>query len=179
MTENEIADLQRAGVFAAEGSSYFGLLATKPHTVGIGLRDSPIGLLAWMYEKLHDWSDNYPWTEDEILTWISIYYFSSAGPEASGLIYYAMQHSDPPALATAQSYIDVPLGITSFAKDLVVLPRLWSESLGPIVFENGHAKGGHFGAWERPDAIVADLRSMFGRDGGAYLCVAGRSRLAD
>ena len=33
-----------------------------------GLADSPVALLAWIYEKSHDWTDDYPWTDDEILT---------------------------------------------------------------------------------------------------------------
>jgi hypothetical protein len=51
------------------------------------LSDSPTGLLAFIYEKLHDWTDDYPWTDEEILMWISIYWFSEAGPCASGYIY--------------------------------------------------------------------------------------------
>ena len=39
-------------------------------TLGYSLHDSPVGLLAWLVEKLHDWTDNYPWTDDEILTWV-------------------------------------------------------------------------------------------------------------
>lgn len=34
------------------------------------------------------WTDDYPWTTDEILTWISIYYFSTAGPGANIYTYY-------------------------------------------------------------------------------------------
>lgn len=33
--------------------------------------------------------------------------------------------------------------------------------------------GGHFAAIERPDAIVKDLREMFGKQGGAYAVVKG------
>lgn len=39
--------------------------ATKPQTLGYSLADSPVGLLAWIYEKLVSWSDSYPWTDDE------------------------------------------------------------------------------------------------------------------
>ena len=47
--------------------------------------------------------------------------------------------------------------------------------MGPIVFEKEHEKGGHFAAWERPDAIVDDLRTIFGKDGGAYNLIKGKS----
>lgn len=72
---------------------YFNEQSTKPQTIGYALADSPVALLAWIYEKLHDWTDDYPWTEDEILTWVSIYWFSTAGPAASVRIYYEASHS--------------------------------------------------------------------------------------
>lgn len=52
------------------------------------IRDSPVGLLAWIWDKLVDWSDEYPWTEDEVCLWVSIYVFSRAGPDAASYIYY-------------------------------------------------------------------------------------------
>jgi len=40
------------------------------------------------------------------------------------------------------------------------------------VFESEYESGGHFAAWERPEAVVKDLRKMFGKSGGAYGVVA-------
>jgi hypothetical protein len=44
---------------------YFAEQTTKPQTLGYSLADSPVGLLAWVYEKLVSWTDSYPWTDDE------------------------------------------------------------------------------------------------------------------
>lgn len=162
LTEVEQKGLVRAAGFDKEGSGYYKIQSTKPTTVGYSLRDSPVGLLAWIYEKLHDWSDDYPWTDEEILTWVSIYYFSTPGPDASSKVYYTFEHCDPPAFAAAGAYADVPLGISRFLNDLVLLPKSWNRTLGPIVYEAEHEKGGHFAAWERPGAIIGDLRLMFG-----------------
>ncbi|KIL92414.1 hypothetical protein FAVG1_04825 [Fusarium avenaceum] len=162
LTEVEQKGLVRAAAFDKEGSGYYKIQSTKPTTIGYSLRDSPVGLLAWIYEKLHDWSDDYPWTDEEILTWVSIYYFSTPGPDASSKVYYAFEHSDPPVFAAAGAYMDVPLGISRFWNDLVLLPKPWNRTLGPIVHETEHERGGHFAAWEQPDAIVGDLRLMFG-----------------
>lgn len=85
--------LDRTKWFQQSGMGYFHEQTTKPQTLGYALADSPVAMLAWMYEKLHDWTDEYPWTEDEILTWVSIYWFSSAGPAASVRIYYEAAHS--------------------------------------------------------------------------------------
>lgn len=41
--------------FQAEGCGYAYEQSTKPQTLGYALHDSPVALLAWIYEKLHDW----------------------------------------------------------------------------------------------------------------------------
>lgn len=44
---------------------YFAEQSTQPQTIGYSLADSPVGLLAWIYEKLVAWTDEYAWTDDE------------------------------------------------------------------------------------------------------------------
>lgn len=139
------------------------------------MADSPVGILAWILEKLHDWSDSYPWTDDEILTWVSIYVFSTAGPTAAARIYYEVMHDKGGWMAKVASYIDVKLGVSRFPKELLVTPRLWNKTLGPVVFESEYEHGGHFAAWERPDALIDDLRKMFGKGGGAFAVVKGKT----
>lgn len=87
-SEADRKGFERSEWFINEGSAYRTLQSTKPQTIGYAWQDSPVALLAWMVEKLHDWTDDYPWTDDEILDWVSIYYFSTAGPAASARIYY-------------------------------------------------------------------------------------------
>ena len=175
-TEFEKAGYERTQWFLENGRAYSMMHATKPQTLGYSLADSPVGLLAWIYEKLHDWTDSYPWTDDEILTWISIYYFSRAGPAAAQRIYYESFH-DPEAMRQRidAEIPNVKLGVSRFPKEILGAPKAWLSSLGPIVFESQHNHGGHFAAWERPDAIVKDLRTMFGRDGGAFAVVPGKT----
>lgn len=162
LSNSEKIGLARTANFSEDGQGYYKQQATRPTTIGYSLRDSPVGLLAWLYEKMHDWSDDYAWTDEEILTWVSVYYFSTAGPEASSNVYYTIEHSQPNSFVAAAAYMDVPLGIARFSNDLILLPKLWNHALGPIVYESEYEKGGHFAAWERPDAIVKDLRAMFG-----------------
>lgn len=140
--------------------------------------------MSWIYEKLHDWADGYPWTDDEVLTWVSIYEFSTAGSWASIRIYYEDAHriqqsekgERPGASAfdVAKKYVDVKLGVSRFPKDIMLLPKAWHETLGPVVLMKEHERGGHFAAWEVPELVVGDLREMFGRNGGgAYGVVDG------
>ncbi|KAK5132917.1 hypothetical protein LTR08_008363 [Meristemomyces frigidus] len=172
--------LERSRWFTEEGSGYRILQTTKPQTLGYSLTDSPVGLLAWILEKLHDWTDDYPWTDNEILTWVSIYWFSTAGPAASLRIYYEAIHSAGDGISrdrTQQWISTVKLGLCHSPKELTVVPLTWGRTLGPVVFESQKAKGGHFAAWEMPEEIVADLRSMFGRGGKCYRITGATPKL--
>ncbi|KAF2461059.1 Alpha/Beta hydrolase protein [Lineolata rhizophorae] len=170
--------LARSQWFMQEGSGYRFIQCTKPQTIGYAFADSPVTVLAWIYEKLHDWTDSYPWTDDEILTWISIYWFSTAGPWASFRVYYEMFHPEPgnklsrPALSLWIP--NIKLGTARFPKELVIYPKTWTRTLGPVVFESEHEKGGHFAAWENPDAIVGDMKKMLGKKGPCYGAVKGK-----
>lgn len=175
-SESEKAGLARTEWFHKEGYGYNNEQSTKPQTVGYGLQDSPVACLAWIYEKLHDWSDEYPWTDDEILTWISIYWFSTTGPAASCRIYYEATHASEYSSAALREYIPhVKLGLSYFPKDLNVPPRAWGRMLGPVVFESVHEDGGHFAAHERPQVLAEDLFKMFGKGGGAYGVIKGKA----
>jgi len=75
----------------------------------------------------------------------------------------------------AAQYIDVTLGTSHFKKDLLRFPTRWDATLGPIVFQTEHDKGGHFAAWECPHELVKDLRDMFGKESPIHGCVTGQS----
>ena len=170
-TQKEKEGLARTEWFRKLGYAYNTLQTTRPATVGLMLADSPVALLAWIYEKLHDWTDSYGWTDDEILTWVSIYLFSRAGPAASARIYYESQNPHPKPRADLRvlwGYVpEVKLGLSYFPKDLMVLPTTYGRTLGPVVFERVHEEGGHFAAYEKPELLVGDVRAMFGKGGGA------------
>ena len=174
----ERAGHERSAWFQNEGFGYNLLQSTKPQTIGFALADSPIALLAWIYEKLHDWTDGFKWTDDEILTWVSIYWFSKAGPAASVRIYYEATHPEPfssiNSMALRQWIPTVKLGVAHFPREINVVPNTWAETLGPVVWQSEHGKGGHFAAWEMPEAIIKDLRGMFGKIGPCYGIVKGR-----
>lgn len=64
-SERDKAGLARATQTRKKGLGYFKEQSTQPQTIGYSLADSPVGLLAWIYEKLVNWSYAYPWTDDE------------------------------------------------------------------------------------------------------------------
>lgn len=174
--------LKRAGGFDNAGSGYSHIHRTKPQTIAYGLTDSPVGLMGWLYEKLHDWTDAYPWTDDEVCTWVSIYWFSRAGPGASVRIYYEATPANTPegesisALTSLTKYFPGPkLGLSHFPGEVAPMPFKWSRFLGPVVQEREHARGGHFAAWEAPDIVAEDVRDMFKRGGPCFEIVKGKT----
>ncbi|KAI1078342.1 alpha/beta-hydrolase [Whalleya microplaca] len=183
-TKREQQGLDRTKWFAEEGYGYNVEQSTKPQTLGYALADSPVACLSWIYEKLHDWTDSYAWTDDEVCTWVSIYWFSTAGPAASVRIYYETSHNvdgraDKIGKARLRAYVPgVKLGFSHFPLDLHVLPSSWVRTLGDVVYEKEHESGGHFAAWERPGELVGDVREMFGRGGGAFGVVKGATGYA-
>ena len=64
-TPREREGLARFAAFQTQGDGYFKVQSTRPQTLGYGLADSPVGMLAWIYEKLVQWTDSYPWTDEE------------------------------------------------------------------------------------------------------------------
>ncbi|KAK0464739.1 alpha/beta-hydrolase [Desarmillaria tabescens] len=189
LTAVEKEGMQRSKVFDATGRGYFQEQATQPQTIGYSLADSPVGLLAWIYEKLVNWTDGYPWGDDEVLTWVSIYLFSRAGPTASVRIYYETRQEDaanapkskPSSFASPKMPIPkikpstIPMGASYFAKEIRRTPKTWTQAIGNLKFVSEHAHGGHFAAHEKPSELADDLRKFFGRGGAAAGVVPGKS----
>ncbi|KAJ6108392.1 Alpha/beta hydrolase fold-1 [Penicillium sp. IBT 18751x] len=180
--------------YVLNGSAYMKQQQTRPQTLGYGLHDSPVALLAWIYDKLHSWSDNYQWTDDEIFTWISVYYFSRAGPTASTRIYHEASASKPetqnigaeskkevitnwitvPEVLSASAQNNVRFAVAQFKEEIIQLPTAWYRSIGNVVQEKEFEHGGHFAAWEVPEVLAGDLKDFLGRDGPAYEAVQGK-----
>ncbi|KAG6830679.1 hypothetical protein H0H87_007410 [Tephrocybe sp. NHM501043] len=123
-TEREKNGIKRTIEFLSSGSGYFAIQSTRPQTLGYGLTDSPVGLLAWIYEKLAaSVANGEPFSDDEILTWISIYYFSRAGPTASFRIYYEVINSEGRNVLSETERTTIPLGHSYFLNEAISLPK--------------------------------------------------------
>ncbi|KAJ7721953.1 Alpha/Beta hydrolase protein [Mycena maculata] len=177
LTGKEKAGLERTSWFRRASVGYLMQQSTQPQTLGYSLSDSPVGLLAWIYEKLVTWSDAYPWEDDEVLTWISIHWFSRAGPTASLRIYFEADINT--AFSVPEPRPTIPLGLSHFPKDILVFPQSWTRDMGNVVFQQEHESGGHFAAYERPEYLADDLRKMFGKGGPAFGVVSGKTGYAD
>ncbi len=150
----EEAYLQSGHAWQAAEGGYMHEQSTKPHTLAAALDDSPAGLAAWILEKLDGWTDGGAHDEiftcDEILTWISAYWFDHC--IGTSFTPYAETGAKP------WPRVQSPTVFTIFAKDLVNAPREFAERFFRVEGWVEHPRGGHFAAWERPDEYVAGLR---------------------
>jgi len=144
--------LDRMDAFRRDGSGYLAIQNSRPQTIGYGLVDSPLLLLAWIAEKVHEWTD-LPVDDDQLLTNVSLYWFTRSGMSAAHSLYEQAHSTDwgaPPS---------VPQGYAVFGADDTVRKLLpappgshWSE----------FPRGKHFPAMEAPAELAADLRTFFG-----------------
>jgi pimeloyl-ACP methyl ester carboxylesterase len=136
--------------FRSEGG-YIAEQSTRPGTLTAGLADSPAGLAAWIAEKLAAWSDDAPaaFTRDEILTWVTAYWLTGAiGTSFSTYV-------EPAAIPDR---IDTPTVLSAFPHDIKPAPRSYAEAFVDVREFIEHDAGGHFAAWEQPEAYADDLR---------------------
>jgi pimeloyl-ACP methyl ester carboxylesterase len=144
--------LDRMDAFRTDGSGYLAIQNSRPQTIGYGLVDSPLLQLAWIAEKVHEWTD-LPVDRDQLLTTVSLHWFTGSGASAAHTLYEQAHSSDWGALPT------VPQGFAVFGADETVRRLLsapadahWSE----------FPRGKHFPAMEAPAELAADLRAFFG-----------------
>jgi hypothetical protein len=138
--------------FAKDGSGYLAIQNSRPQTIGYGLADSPLLRLAWVAEKFCEWTD-LPVDRDQLLTTVSLYWFTGSGATAAHTLYEQAHSSDwgtPPA---------VPQGFAVFGADETVR-KLVPAPEGAHWTEFG--RGQHFPAMEAPAQLAADLQAFFG-----------------
>lgn len=157
-TDAEQAYLTQKERWYADEGGYEHLQCTRPLTAAYALNDSPVGLLAWLLEKYHAWSDRGDHLsglpDDFILAQASLYWFTGALP-ASFRPYWEHKHYPPgPVQVTA------PTALAVFPADLVHPPRSWAARNHNLVRYSQMPRGGHFAAVEEPELLAADIRAF-------------------
>ncbi|WP_410592888.1 epoxide hydrolase family protein [Amycolatopsis sp. lyj-23] len=143
------AYLARAAQWFRTDGGYIAEQSTRPNTLAVALGDSPAGLAAWITEKLLSWSGEDAFTTDELLTWVSAYWVT--GTIGTSFATYTEPAAVPP-------WIGTPTVLSVFAQDTKPEPRSYAEAFLNVVDYVEHPVGGHFAAWEQPEAYARDLR---------------------
>src|SRR6185503_15094324 len=127
------------------------LMGTRPQTL-TGLTDSPVGLATFLID--HDRRsleliarsfDGGPdgLTRDDVLDNATLFWEYKQG------------------FFTAKG-VKVPVAPSAFPDDLFQAPKSWAEKAYPkLIHYNKLPKGGHFAAWEQPEALAEELRDSF------------------
>lgn len=172
VTEDEIAAIVRTSVQVANGTAYMDVQATRPHSVGFGLDDSPIGLAGWILEKFAAWCDSrdgMPVSTDRLIDNLMMYWLTCTGTSAARL-YYESARAGTGALSPWHGRVDVPTGYAVYPCEILQTPRVWAEKHYNLVHHTHQDRGGHFAAFEQPQLFAADLNT-YGevlRDAGLF-----------
>lgn len=143
-------------------SGYSKQQSTRPQTVGYGLVDSPIGQAGWILEKIWAWTDNQgsPWdalSRDQVLDNIMLYWLPRNGASSARLYWESFG-------SFAAQEIAIPVAVSAFPREVLPTPRKWAERNYRNLLHWGEVeRGGHFAAWEQPDAFVRELCLAFGQ----------------
>jgi pimeloyl-ACP methyl ester carboxylesterase len=163
LRDEDKADLAAMARFQNEESGYAMEQGTKPQTVGVGLNDSPAGLLAWIVEKFRAWSDcdgdpENVFTRDQLITNVMLYWLTETAT-SSARLYWESRHSG--MWNEAPAFVAIPTGVARYPKEVVRYPRTWVERQYNVTHWVDMPRGGHFAAMEQPMLFVENLRRFF------------------
>jgi epoxide hydrolase len=167
LTEAEQERLGRTEYYMKELYGFKLIQSTRPQTFAYPMADSPVGLLAWIANVFHEWTDG-PTPEqavgrDALLTTVMLYWLTNtAGSAARSFV----ETPDTPEHAEQEGWHiatpTVPMGVAVFPHDIVAPVRRFAERDNPtIVHWSEFAHGGTFAALERPKDFVGDVQAFF------------------
>ena len=139
-------------------------MAERPQTL-YALADSPIGLAAWILD--HDSASQAliarvfagqpeGLTRDDILDNITLYWLTNTAVSSARLYW------ESKLAFFAPKGVRLPVAVSAFPDEIYTAPRTWAERAYPkLIHFRKMEKGGHFAAWEQPQAFAEELRSSF------------------
>jgi pimeloyl-ACP methyl ester carboxylesterase len=150
--------------FYKHGLGYAQEMAGRPQTL-YALEDSPIGLAAWMLD--HDASSQAliarvfdgqteGLTRDDVLDNVTLYWLTKTAVSSARLYWENKLNFFAP------KHVGLPVAVSAFPDEIYTAPRSWTEQAYPkLIHYNQLPKGGHFAAWEQPQAFSEELRVSF------------------
>ena len=140
--------------------------STKPQTLSYAMMDSPIGVAAWIIEKMRGWSDlkegdiESVYSKDLLLSNI-MFYLVTKTFNTSTWIYYGRREEGGRSLPKDHLPLKVPTAIAKFPKEyLEWAPRSYVERIYNVQQWTNMPAGGHFAALEKPDLLIKDIREF-------------------
>ena len=155
--------------FYTRGAGYSNEMGNRPQTL-YALADSPIGLAAWMLD--HDIASeelisrvfdghSEGLSRDDVLDNVTLYWFTNTAVSSARLYWDTTQTSTGGGFFDVRG-VKIPVAVSAFPDEIYTAPRTWAEQAYPKLIHYGKpGKGGHFAAWEQPDAFTSEVRESF------------------
>ncbi|WP_205877465.1 alpha/beta fold hydrolase [Mycobacterium camsae] len=159
VTETEWAAIAAGVERIKDGTAYMEIQSTRPHSLGFGLDDSPLGLAGWILEKFHAWCDireGMPISTDRLIDNLMFYWLTGTATSAARLYCESARAGTSP-LSDWTGRVDVPTGYAVYPGEMLQTPRAWAAARYNLVHYAVHDRGGHFAAFEQPELFAADL----------------------
>ena len=150
--------------FYKHGLGYAQEMAGRPQTL-YGIEDSPIGLAAWMLD--HDAASQAMiarvfngqtegLSRDDVLNNVTLYWVTNTGISSARLYWENKLNFFAP------KHVSIPVAVSVFPDEIYSAPKSWTEKAYPkLIHYNRLPKGGHFAAWEQPQAFTDEVRLSF------------------
>ncbi|WP_250486467.1 epoxide hydrolase family protein [Caballeronia sp. GaOx3] len=164
LSADEAHAFEQLDFFYKHGLGYAQEMANRPQTL-YAIEDSPIGLAAWMID--HDAASQAliarvfdgqteGLSRDDIIDNISLYWFTNTGISSARLYWENKLNFFAP------KHIAIPVAVSVFPDEIYAAPKSWTEKAYPkLIHYNRLPKGGHFAAWEQPQAFSDEVRASF------------------
>ena len=141
--------------------------ATKPQTLSYGMMDSPVGVAAWIVEKMYSWSDlkngdiESVYSKDTLLTNIMLYIVTKTFNTATW-IYYGRREEGGRFFPNDFKKIKVPTAVAIFPAEMSEWPpKSYVERIFNLKQWTVMPRGGHFPALEEPELLIKDIQEFF------------------
>ncbi|EJD51852.1 alpha/beta-hydrolase [Auricularia subglabra TFB-10046 SS5] len=164
LTLGEMRSTKMRRNFAATGAGYVAIQSTKPLTVGYAIQSSPLSLLAYIGEKMNQWSDvgSPHFDTKDVIATVMLYYLSKSFA-TSTLIYHQSKTVREEMTYNRSAWKaskDCLLGYTLFPCDPGAGTRSTIKPVGNLAFWRERTYGGHFPALDNPGGLCDDLRAF-------------------
>ncbi|MEU6654687.1 epoxide hydrolase family protein [Streptomyces sp. NPDC046900] len=173
-----VPDQIRAGALDLQQrfASHVAVHILDNQNLAYGLSDSPVGMLSWILRRWTKWAETNGDVEsvfprEHLITnatiwWVTNSITSSIRSYVNANHYpWTPSHDRTPIIEapTGITFLgyENPPGITTGTRVQLFLDDPREKPWYNPVYLNAHDKGGHFTAWENPDAVIEDIRATF------------------
>ncbi|KAI9654591.1 MAG: hypothetical protein M1831_005352 [Alyxoria varia] len=168
-TEEENLVIDELNEFEQYGSAYYQAHATRPLQLAIGMNDSPVGFVGWIWQLIHLVADGYPYTAEELITEGMMLFIGGVYGNVRAYKEWTRNAGGNALNDTAYPSSNVPTAILQFPEvnrysgnPWAHAPRSWFERTANVTYINNKHAGGHFPAVSNPNAVLHDLWEFYG-----------------